>query len=254
MAGLCEGGNEPPGSLKASKRGTVARWVRVFNEGRDRVENMARPGHPSVSEEEVQAVSALSDNDRRETNRLNMRKIATRWVPWDLSEAQRWIRYDTAQTQLVRYDREGDDFLRHIVAFDETWARSYEPLLKRQSNEWRHYGSPRKHVSQNHPILLQDNARAHTAHTVADLYRRWGWEMFFHPPHSAELSSCDYDLIPKMKEPLRDVRFRTVPDILQAIGRSIRNINRTGAATGIIRLPHRWQRVVDNAGYYIEGL
>ncbi|KAJ4430000.1 hypothetical protein ANN_22204 [Periplaneta americana] len=50
-------------------------------------------------------------------------------------------------------------------------------------------------------------------------------------------------------EPLRDVRFRTVPDILQAVGRSIRNANRTGAATRTLRLPHRWQRVVDNAGY-----
>ncbi|KAJ4447034.1 hypothetical protein ANN_09022, partial [Periplaneta americana] len=75
------------------------------------------------------------------------------------------------------------------------------------------------------------------------------WEVLFHPPHSPDLSPCDYDLIPDMKEPLRDVRFRTVPDILQAVGRSIR----TGAATGILRLPHRWQRVVDNAGYYIEG-
>ena len=26
---------------------------------------------------------------------------------------------------------------------DETWARSYEPNLKRQSNEWKHPGSPR---------------------------------------------------------------------------------------------------------------
>ncbi|KAJ4429742.1 hypothetical protein ANN_21946 [Periplaneta americana] len=75
---------------------------------------------------------------------------------------------------------------------------------------------------------------------ITDLYCRWG--------------SCDYDSIPKMKEPLRDFRFRTVPDILQAVGRSIRNINRTGASTGILRLPHRWERVVDNAGYYVEGL
>ncbi|KAJ4440435.1 hypothetical protein ANN_08576 [Periplaneta americana] len=99
---------------------TVARWVRAFNKGRDRMEIMARPGRPS--------------------NRLKMRKIASQWVPWDLTEAQRWIRYDTAQTHLECYDREEDAFLRHIVALDETWARSYEPLLKRQSNEWRHYG------------------------------------------------------------------------------------------------------------------
>ena len=67
------------------------------------------------------------------------------------------------------------------------------------------------------------------------------------------LSPCDFHLIPKMKEPLRGIRFRTVPEILQAVDRSIRTMNTTGAAKGILRLPHRWQRVVPNAGDYIEG-
>ena len=70
---------------------------------------------------------------------------------------------------------------------------------------------------------------------------------------STALSPCDFELIPKMKKPLRGIRFRTVPEILQAIDRSIRTINTTGAAKGILRLPHRWQRVVHNAGDYIEG-
>ena len=70
---------------------------------------------------------------------------------------------------------------------------------------------------------------------------------------SKGLSPCDFDLIPKMKEPLRGIRFRTVPEILQQVDRSIRTINTTGAAKGILRLPHRWQRVVHNAGDYIEG-
>ena len=55
---------------------------------------------------------------------------------------------------------------------------------------------------------------------------------------------CDFDLFSKMKEPLRGIRFRTAPEILQAVDRSIRTINTTGAAKGILRLPHRWQRVV----------
>ena len=50
-------------------------------------------------------------------------------------------------------------------------------------------------------------------------------------------SDVEVDLIPKMKEPLRGIRFRTVP----------------GAAKCILRLPHRWQRVVHNSGDYIEG-
>jgi len=56
-----------------------------------------------------------------------------------------------------------------------------------------------------------------------------------------------------MKEPLRGIRFRTVPEILQAVDRSIRTINTTDAAIGILRLPHHWQRVVHNAGDYTEG-
>ena len=56
-----------------------------------------------------------------------------------------------------------------------------------------------------------------------------------------------------MKDPLRGIRFRTVPKILQAVDRSIRTINTTGAAKVILRLPHRWQRVVQNAGDYTEG-
>ena len=119
---------------------TVAMWVRAFNEGRDNVEHMARPGCPSVSKEDVEAVSALLDTDRRLTlcelaleiglshmtvfhivnKRLGMRKIASRWVPWDLTEVQRWLRYDAAQTYLQLYDRVGNVFLRCIIALDET--------------------------------------------------------------------------------------------------------------------------------------
>ena len=68
-----------------------------------------------------------------------------------------------------------------------------------------------------------------------------------------QCSPCDFHLIPKMKEPLRGIRFRTVPEFLQAVDRSIRTISTTGAAKVILRLPHRWQRVVHNAGGYIEG-
>jgi len=70
---------------------------------------------------------------------------------------------------------------------------------------------------------------------------------------TTDTSPCDFDLIPKMKEPLRGIRFRIVPEVLQAVDRSIRTINTTGAAKGILRLPHRWQRVAHNAGDYIEG-
>ena len=74
---------------------------------------------------------------------LGSRKLAARWIPHGISEVQQWHHYAVAQALLYRYQREGDDFLVRIVAMDETWDRSYEPNLKRQSNEWKHPGSPR---------------------------------------------------------------------------------------------------------------
>ena len=47
---------------------TVASWVKAFNEGRQNVADMCRPGRPSVSEE-VYALTALLDSDRRHTIR-----------------------------------------------------------------------------------------------------------------------------------------------------------------------------------------
>jgi hypothetical protein len=42
---------------------TVARWAKAFNEGRQNVADMRRPGRPGVSEGVVYALSALLESD-----------------------------------------------------------------------------------------------------------------------------------------------------------------------------------------------
>ncbi|XP_055942641.1 histone-lysine N-methyltransferase SETMAR-like [Argiope bruennichi] len=182
---------------------------------------------------------------------LGMRKIALRWVPHNWTEMQKWLRYDAARTRLKRYGREGEAFLRHIITLDETWARSYQLKLKQKSKEWRHYGPPRSskflqnpsnvkvmlilvpalrqkwlHFLRNVPIILHDNARPHVAQAVSDLFDQWRWEVLYHPPYSSDLIPCDFDLIPKRKESFRDIRFKTVPEILAAIDHSNYQQNR----------------------------
>ena len=90
-------------------------------------------------------------------DRLRIKKIASRWVPEDLTNCS--DEYDTTPLKLTGTLRSvGYAFLRRIIVFDETWARSYEPQLKRQSNEWRHYGSPRKtkvpHTAINTKVMV----------------------------------------------------------------------------------------------------
>ena len=70
---------------------------------------------------------------------------------------------------------------------------------------------PRKYPNLliSHPILLHDCARSHIAAHVANLLRTWNWKTLEHPPYSPDMSPCDFDLLAKMKLPLRGVRFRS---------------------------------------------
>ena len=65
------------------------------------------------------------------------------------------------------------------------------------------------------------------------------------------MSTCDYDLIVKVKEPLRRTRHNTRDELIRTIGRSIR-INRDGRADGVRRLPNIWQKMI-NKEDNIEG-
>jgi hypothetical protein len=59
--------------------------------------------------------------------RLGTKKIASRWVPHDLTEMQKWLWYDATRMHFERYEREGEAFLCHIITPGETWAKSYKP-------------------------------------------------------------------------------------------------------------------------------
>jgi hypothetical protein len=68
------------------------------------------------------------------------------------------------------------------------------------------------------------------------------------------MSPCDYDIFAKMKEPLRGTRYNTREEIIRAVGRSLLDINTSGRADGVRRLPQIWQNVVHMGGDYIEGM
>ena len=61
------------------------------------------------------------------------------------------------------------------------------------------------------------------------------------------MSLCDYDLFTKVKEPLRGARYSTRDELIRAIGRSLRNINKDGRAGGVRRRPNIWQKVMSTA-------
>ena len=75
-------------------------------------------------------------------DQLNMTKVASRWVPKQLTEAQKAGRVSISQACLQRYQEQGEAFLDSIVTEDETWCHLYSPESKRQSMQWKHKDSP----------------------------------------------------------------------------------------------------------------
>ena len=139
----------------------VTRWVDEFKSGRKSVEDACRVGRLMTATDDYN--TELLKDDRRITckemaqeleisvgsvhfilrNRLKMRKVSARWLPHRLTPEQAERCLTIATRLLYHYDSEGQDFLERIVAVDETWIRSYEPEMRRQSTEWHTPSSTR---------------------------------------------------------------------------------------------------------------
>ncbi len=138
----------------------VKRWCRSFLEGGTSLEDDERSGRPSViTEDAINTVQALIDDDRRITvaeveryfndvvcdpishrtvvkiiwNRLDNRKICTRWVPKLLTEEHTTNRMAAGLDFQFHYHEAGEDFLNRIVTVDEKWVDHFTLEMKSTS-------------------------------------------------------------------------------------------------------------------------
>jgi len=98
------------------------------------------------------------------------------------------------------------------------------------------------------------NARPHASGAISEILEKYGWQVLPHPLYSPDVSPPDFDLIPKLKKPLRGKRFRSIDEVSNEVTRVIRRINNEGVLTGIQHSPKRWTTVIKHNGDYTEGL
>ena len=94
--------------------------------------------------------------------------------------------------------------LCHFVPHGETVNALY--YVAYLQNKLRRRARRKRPQLQN-MIILHDNATLQKAICVRDLLLLWRWEVLEHPPYSPDFWPCDYDLIPKLKAPLRGPDF-----------------------------------------------
>ena len=68
------------------------------------------------------------------------------------------------------------------------------------------------------------------------------------------MSPPDFDLFPKLKKPMRGRRFSSLEELSTAGTRAVRQMNRDCVLDGIVKLPKRWDSVIEKHGDYIEAM
>ena len=144
------------GWLAPSNR-TVYNWFAEFQHGRTFLSDEFRESRPftSVVAINVDAVREMIERDwhNREIqaslgidmkaihtilhDHLSVRKLCSRWIPHNLTEAQKQARVKWSKEMLKKFKRGRLNLVyNNIVTGDETWIYSYEPESKQQSTVW----------------------------------------------------------------------------------------------------------------------
>ena len=103
-------------------------------------------------------------------------------------------------------------------------------------------------------LILHDNARPHLGKFVTNLLSKYQCEVLLHAQYSPDMSPQDFDLFPKLKEPMRGHRFSSLEEVSAAVTLAIRRLKKSGTLNGRANLPKRWGAVIEKQGDYIEGL
>ncbi|XP_066907319.1 histone-lysine N-methyltransferase SETMAR-like [Halyomorpha halys] len=72
-------------------------------------------------------------------------------------------------------------------------------------------------VNRRRPLLLQDNARPHTAKLTREKLTEIGWEVLPHPPYSPDLSPTDYHLFRDLDNNLRQKCFQDRDNLIHEL-------------------------------------
>jgi len=112
----------------------------------------------------------------------------------------------------------------------------------------------RPDLLENGVLILHDNTRPHLGKDVRELLDGYSWEVLTYPPYKPDMSPPEFDLFPKLKINMLDVRFSTLEDLSASVTRRVRQFNCSRDLTGIKDLPKRWDAVIRQKGDYTEGL
>jgi [histone H3]-lysine36 N-dimethyltransferase SETMAR len=150
----------------------------------------------------------------------------------------------------VFFDENGVIYSDYLMQGATINSKYYSDLL--QGPHRKALWKKRPGKTQKIPLILQDNARPHTAKLTLDTIANLGWEILPHPPYSPDLSPCDFFLFPKMKNSIRGRHFTSTDEIKNHFRHWFSAQEETFYSDGIRALQHRYEKCVLLHGSYIK--
>ncbi|KAG5318567.1 SETMR methyltransferase, partial [Acromyrmex heyeri] len=109
-------------------------------------------------------------------------------------------------------------------------------------------------IKEKRPELVvfhHDNARPYTSLMTRQKLRELGWEVLMHPPYSPDLAPSDYHLFRSLQNSLDGKILADKRAAENHLKKFFADKPQKFYTDGIMKLPEKWQKVIDNNGQYI---
>ena len=106
-------------------------------------------------------------------------------------------------------------------------------------------------INRKGVVFHQDNARPHTSLVTRQKLLQLGWDILPHPPYSPDLAPSDYYLFRSLQNFLDGKTFTSNEEVKNHLDQFFASKEQKFYERGIMLLPERWQKVLDQNGQYI---
>ncbi|GFW27894.1 mariner Mos1 transposase [Trichonephila clavipes] len=103
-------------------------------------------------------------------------------------------------------------------------------------------------INRKGVVFHQDSARPHTSLVTRQKLLQLEWDTMPHPPYSPDLAPSDYYLFRSLQNFLT---LTSNKEVKNHIGQFFASKDQKVSERGIMLLPERWQKVLDQNGQYI---
>ena len=127
----------------------------------------------------------------------------------------------------------------------------YELLPENQTINPNKYCSRQELVNRKRIIFHQDNGRLHVSVTTRQKLSQLGWEFLIHLPYSPDIAPLDLHLLRSLQNSLNGRNFNSLEDCKRHLEQFFAQKDKKFWEDGIMKLPEKWQKVVEHKGEYV---